>query len=102
MPSRLATSTAASVPTRSCSGTKNVLTERPNPVHMLRLPFIQDGFALTGQYRGVPGQPLLYLGSADAGYFDLYGDVVLIEYSSGSPFSSAAVIVKILNVDPAW
>ena len=38
MPSRLATSTTFSAPTRSSSGMKYVLTDRPKPVHMLCTP----------------------------------------------------------------
>ena len=49
MPNRLAASTAFSAPTRSSSGTKYVLADRPKPSHIVRLPFIHDGLALTGQ-----------------------------------------------------
>ena len=49
MPSRCAIATAFAGPICSSSHTKYVLTERPKPVHIVRLPSMNFGFALTGQ-----------------------------------------------------
>src|SRR5215470_10894322 len=95
MPSRWAMATAAGGPICSSSHTKYVLTDRPNPVHMVRKPSIQSGLLFTGHHLPpqVPGVP---------GYGVTSGEGALNTVSSVLPASSAASMVNILNVDPAW
>src|SRR5262245_22110590 len=95
MPNRCAIATAAGGPICSSSQTKYVLTERPNPVHMVRGPSIHSGLLLTGHHfpPQTPGVP---------GYGVTRGEGATNSVSSVLPASSAASIVNILNVDPAW
>ncbi len=96
MPSRCAMATAFCGPTCSSSQTKNVFTDRPKPVHMVRSPSMNDGLALPGhQYPSqLPGPLSRHF------VFKLAGALKLV--SSGIPASSAASMVNILNVEPAW
>ena len=74
-----------------------MFTERPNPVHMVRLPSIHFGFALTG-HQWPPGScPDRCRDSCVTS-----GDGALNVVSSGLPSSSAASMVNSLNVDPDW
>src|SRR5690349_23504194 len=97
MPSRLATSTTLSAPTDCSSGTKNVLTELPKPVHMLNGP---DSLLL--EFVGHQW-PLLHSDGSlrPTRYCDTNGFCVSITVANGYPASSAAIAVNILNVEPA-
>jgi hypothetical protein len=63
---------------------------------MLRSPSIHDGFAFAGHHRPpqLPGPLAGQMDASRAGALNL----VL----SGMPLSSAASMVNILNVEPAW
>ncbi len=96
IPSFFAMSTAFCAPICSSSQTKYVLTERPNPFHIVRSPFIQDGLALAG-HQCPPQLPF-----PSASQWVGSGDGELNEVDSGRPSDSAASMVNILNVEPAW
>ena len=94
-PSFSAMRTARSAPILCSSCTKYVFTDMPKPDHIACTPVIA-GLALRGHHRP-PQDP-----GPSAAYCVMIRCGELILVLSGSPISSAATIVKILNVDPAW
>ena len=96
MPSRSAISTTRSAPTFSVSQAKYVFTERPNALHMVRGPSIDDGLAFAGHQR--PSQ----LASPVTGKRVSNWVGATKSVDSGRPDSSAASMVKSLNVEPPW
>ena len=97
-PSRSAIRTAFAAPTFCSSWTKYVFTDLPNTLHMVCRPTIDSVEFFGHQCTWSPHDD----GPGPVMYFDRNTIGALNDVDSGMPLSSAASMVKILNVDPAW